>query len=488
MKIAKSFYILLLVLSFHACNDDALVSDVSVYTEEVVYTSGEQVVMTGRILALGKIAIEDHGFQIDSTENFSDPIIISLGEKNIPGRFVGQSDQLDLRVGYYCRSFITSEGITTFGNVLSFSTKSPGVIGFSPKEGNSNVQMVIEGRNLTADTKVIWNDKVIIPDAIIAETYVEFRAPPIDDTPFGYMKLVSKGDTLVLDEPFEYIIGVWTEEGELGDTRHNVRHIYFEDGDDFIYGLGVIQVDISNEIVVMDKASFQKTFLTFPGTATEGAFYADTYFGGGSANRVVAASQALNLSKDFWKYENLGFVQLADMPVELYMATALRSGDKLFVYGGERANRLINLSIYVYDILSNTWSTQSYSPVHILNSYPAFNIDDYHYFITADGSMHRYHFSSGTWDKVAKFPVAPKENGISIILNGEAYVGQQGTERSLFVYRPLSNIWRTKRNLSTNDFYFTMGAWADDNKIYISRSNSTNSTIRKLWSHDPYSF
>ena len=472
-----------------SCESDDITTDVSVFTEEIVFASGESAIMTGRVLAQGTTAVEDHGFQISTDENFTNPLIISLGEKDLPGRFVGEINQLDIRINYYCRAYITIKGETKTGNILDFSTLSPRAIDFTPKEGISNVKITVEGINLTADTKVLWNNIPVTPENIIAETFVEFRAPELQNEPVVEIKLVSRGDTLVLDEPFEYIIGTWTEEAELGDNGHNVRHIYFSDGDDFVYGLGVISVSLFEEVIVMDKTSLQKTFLSFPGTATEGAFYADTYFGSGSINRVPPSpTLPVSLTNEFWKYENMGFVRLADFPTKLYMAAALRSGDKLYVYGGEKENRLKNLAVYVYDIPNDTWATQSFSPFPIFNSYPAFNFGDFHYFITTYGIMHRHDYANGTWDRVADFPGTPKENGIAITLNGEVYVGQQGTDRTLYVYRPLSDTWRTKRSLPFTESYLTMGGWAGNDKIYVSRSNLNDPTIRKLWSHDPKGF
>ncbi len=488
MKILNSVFCITLTvaMSFLSCGKEEIVTDVAVFTEEVVYASGESVIMTGRMLAAGQIAVEDHGFQIDTDENFSAPVVVSLGEKEIPGRFVGETNMLDIRVRYFCRSYIVIDGEPRYGNVLEFFTLSPKAVGFTPQEGNPGITVTAEGRNLTNDTRIIWNGKVLTPDKISAETFVEFTVPPIENLPAVYFKLVSQGDTLTFDKPFEYIIGTWNLEGPLNDPDKNTRHIHFEDGDEFVYGLGLSRGIMTSLVQVLNKNTLQRTTLVFPGTPTEGAFFNKTYFGGGSANKVLSPVAQLTLSKEFWKYENQGFVQLADMPVGLYNAVCLVAGNEVFVYGGELANRNRNPFIYVYNISADSWSVHSATPQTFSNLYPAFNSGNFNYFVTPDRKTHRHNFVNDVWQTVANFPVIPKEDGISIELDGKIYVGMQSTDRSLYVYLPNSETWRTKRTQPGGLVsYNTIGAWTNNGLLYVVRTESSNFINRFYWSFDP---
>lgn len=472
-----------------SCNDGDLATDVSVFTEEVVFASGEMAVMTGRVLAQGEVAIEDHGFQIDTDENFPNPLVLALGEKTIPGRFVGQTAELDIHLDYFCRAYITTGDETTFGNVLPFSTLSPKALDFTPKEGNPGTTIIIEGRNLTADTKVIWNDETVItPLSITAETLVEFEAPALTDDPSIDLKLVSQGDTSVLNEPFEYIIGTWENLGTLTDPFKNTRHIFFEDGDDFIYGLGIANNILSPEVHILDKNSLQRNTILFPGTPVEGAFFHSKYFGGGSVKKVFSPNEPLDLSSQFWKYENQGFVQLPDFPNALYKAACLVANDKVYVYGGESISRVRVRSVYVFDTQTETWGTLSDAPISPLGSLPAFHLDGYNYFVLEDGTTHRHDPASDTWDTMAAYPKGPKEFGFSLILNDQAYVGMQGTDRGLFVYRPWNDTWRTKKSLPEILLFTMVGAWENDGKIFVSRVKESESSFRDLWSFDPDDF
>lgn len=470
------------------CVKDEISSDVSVFTEDIVYNSGEQVIMTGRILAQGLVDVSDHGFHISTDENFSNPITVSLGEKSVPGRFVGQTDQLMITVDYYCRTFIVSKGETILGNVLSFSTLAPAAIDFTPKEGNQNIKLIIEGRNITDDTKVLWGDKVINPDNITAETFIEIKVPPLESEPSVFISIVSQGDTSMMSTPFDYIIGEWTEVSPSDSPDKNTRHIFFEDGDDYIYGLGLAGTMLTSQVHILDKNTFQRTTTFFPSTAVEGAFFNKGYFGGGSTARVFNDEMAIPVSTEFWKYENQSFTPLADVPNGLYEAVALVANGKLYLYGGEENDRVKTRAVYVYDISTDSWSTLNQSPIFPHNSLPSFHIDSYNYFVTADGQTYRHDYQNDSWDTVADFPIEPKEYGLSLILDGNAYVGMQGSNRRFFVFRPQTNDWRSKTSLPNNNLFITQGGWLHNDLIYVDRVLTSDPEDRVIWSLNVDSF
>ena len=409
-------------------------------------------------------------------------------KKTIPGRFVGQTDQLDIHLDYFCRAFIVTAGETTFGNVLPFRTLTPQAVDFNPKEGTQNTNMLVEGRNLTADTKVLWNDMVIVPDNITAESLVEFKAPALSGNPLATIRLVAQGDTATINDPFEYIIGQWNEEGPVNLPTKNMRHVYFEDGDQFIYGLGIISSEVTRDVYVLDINSFQRTNLSFPGTPVQGAFFDKKYFGGGSINNTIFNGVQLNLSSEFWKYENQDFIQLQDMPVPLYRAVCLVVGDRLYLYGGEIENRQRNLAIYTYDIDQDTWSPLSFAPISPLNSLPAFNLGDYNYFVTENGTTYRHDYLNDEWEVVADFPIDPQDYGVSLTLNGQAYVGAQGSDRRMYTYRPADNTWRTKTSIPVLMPFTTGGGWADNDKIYVIRAEDSGGLNTVYWSLAPEAF
>lgn len=489
MKSANyTFLALLAILFLASCSEDDIATEVSVFTEEVVFSSGERVILSGRVLAQGEIAVTDHGFQIAEDENFGSPITISLGEKTIPGRFIGEYESLTISLDYYCRSFIVENGETTFGNVLPFATLSPIAIDFSPKEGGTNTKVTIEGRNLTADTKVFWNGQPINPNSISDETFVEISAPSLSDDPNIEIEIESQRSRLQLENTFDYIIGVWTEEGPLDDDSKNTEHIYFEEGDKIIYGLGLAQGDITNAIQILDKNSLQRSTTFFPGQPIVGACFHSGYFGGGSTQKVFANDLSLELTNAFWKYENQNFIQLADMPESLHKAIALRVDDKLYVYGGENASRMMNDRIFIYNINSNEWTTSSVAPIRSINEYPAFHLGGFNYIINEEGELWRHDYLNDEWQQMSDFPTTPKVDGISIVLNDKAYVGMQDINRRVYVYRPDSDTWRSKELLPEINPFNTLMGWKNNDKLFYARTPLNQVNNRVLWSLSPDEF
>ena len=85
---------------FSSCEEESQVTT-SLITEEVIYLSGERARVLGRIITNQNVDASDHGFYISENESFSQPIIISLGERVAPGRFIGETSELDIQKKYF---------------------------------------------------------------------------------------------------------------------------------------------------------------------------------------------------------------------------------------------------------------------------------------------------------------------------------------------------------------------------------------------------
>ena len=158
--IRYSFIFLLLSVLLVSCLEEEQL-ETRVISEQIVFVSGETAIFSGRIVSNGALAIEDHGYELSTTEDFSNPIIISLGEKSIPGRFIAETNQLEVSQSYFCRSFAIENGSTLLGNVLNFSTLKQVLVNFEPRIGRRGQIMRIEGSNLTDDSQVLFNGNII---------------------------------------------------------------------------------------------------------------------------------------------------------------------------------------------------------------------------------------------------------------------------------------------------------------------------------------
>lgn len=487
----NALLLLMSLLLFASCQSDDSDLEVSVFTEEVVFTSGEKVILTGRILTSEDVNVSEHGFHISDNEAFTNPITITLGQRSTPGRFVGEYNDLNIELAYYCRAFIVQGGEEKHGNILNFSTLSPRLIDFEPKEGVKNNRVTIEGVNITSDAIVLWNDKVITPSAIIEETFIEFSVPTAEVVPYAQIRVVAQGDTLSVPGRFEYIYGGWEEGGMIVDTNKNNNHIYFEDAEYFYYGLGINREFLgpSPKIFRLHKESLTRDVLNHNGLATEGSFYTTNgYFGGGSLNLVKNSDPSLLNNSEFYRLDGDATIQLKDVPRLLYKAVAYGHEDYVYVYGGEQQGRDRNTNVYRYDIASNNWNLMTTSPYGPLNEYPHFTVGSVNYFITEEGIMHGHDVMSDTWDTYASYPEEVKKDGINVVLNGLVYVGLQDISRKVFEYNPTENRWRKKKSNPTLDPSETLGTWIDNNQITIMRTNNGSGEDRFFWIFDPSVF
>ena len=158
-----------------SCQEDITMQTI-VLPENVLFVSGEKVRLAGRLIADSKLNVEDHGFQIALDNSFGSPITISLGTRNRPGRFLGETSGLINDTLYFWRPFIIVLGSTTFGETSEFSTLAPFVSSFSPALGFPGTFMIIDGRNLSEDVEVFFGSaqaqvKEVLSEARILEAF-----------------------------------------------------------------------------------------------------------------------------------------------------------------------------------------------------------------------------------------------------------------------------------------------------------------------------
>ncbi len=475
---------------FIACEEEAIIPP-SVFTEEVVFSSGEKVILSGRILSNEDVSLEDHGFQISESADFNSNLIVSLGERLVPGRFVSEYRDLDIQTDYFIRSYILLNGETIIGNTLLFSTLKPKVIDFSPKQGVQNNKIIIEGVNFTEDAFVLWNGDKLNVNSVTEESFIEFTVPSISDLPYAEIQLVNQSDTIQIVDRFEYIIGEWSDGGLLDDPFKNIEHIYFEDEDNFYYGLG-LSTEVSGpsqKLFKLNKETYTRTEIFFTGVVPVGGFYTkDGFFGSGSVGVVKNSDLSLNLLNGFYRYLDDEIIQLANSPVLLYRAAAISTEDAVYLYGGENQDRIPNSVIYKYTIATDDWSEIGMSPKAPSKSFPYFAIGNDHYFIFEDGSMMSHDIILNTWSSRANFPNEVERDGIALELNGNAYVGLQDISRRVFEYIANENRWKKLKTISDINPSITLGSWVNNDMITIMRANFGVGETRFFWTLDPKAF
>ncbi len=114
------------ILILYACKKIDLVRVAAVNTESVDNITSSQAKAYGTLIDLGQEeSVSDYGFcwAINKTPTVAD-FRESKGKTSVLGSFNYILNNLNVGTKYYVRAYVTSDGITTYGNVVTFETLS----------------------------------------------------------------------------------------------------------------------------------------------------------------------------------------------------------------------------------------------------------------------------------------------------------------------------------------------------------------------------
>lgn len=467
-----------LMLLVTACIEEEPQGPAQVVSEEVVFVSGQTAILTGRVLSKGEVFGSDHGFEISENEDFSDALVISLGEINIPGRFIGQTDQLNIQKSYVARSFLVEDGEIVYGNILSFTTLKPLLVSYEPKVAAEGNEIIISGTSFTNDTKVFFGDREITDFTLTDESIISFLVPKLEDEYLIDISLISQGETLVFDEAFEYIIGTWDFEGYFedaefpeGKTNRYFDINYLNNDSDFLVFNGYLGTSEVNETVYnIDLQNFDWDILAFDGDHTIGAFQAYPYFGMGSRQRVTPNSVQLFLSDKIYIYQDDSIELLTVAPDSLYSPVCNKIENKLHIYGGLNSSAVKSRWIFVYDLDSDTWIRDQLSPIDINNDLPNWSYNGNSYFITEIGEVWEHDVMMDAWSMVSHYPGKIGDRGFTTILEDRVFVGMFDGTVDIYELDANTFKWRTKNRLAGGFNNSTNAMWTHNDKIYVMRN------------------
>lgn len=492
MRITYITTYLFIILFSVQCIEDTT-TEFRVFTEDVLYVSGERLRSTGRVLSIGQEDIQDHGFIIASNESFTSPVFITLGPTNLVGRFVGETSALDFVTGYFCKAYLVVKGDTIFGNVKSFTTLGPSLEDYSPKLGLAGQRMIINGRNFTEDTKIFFDD---IPAEIIElnfESEVIVEIPEIGEDHLSRVSVRTLDRQLHFPDTFEYIFGKWEFVRDFPEEEQRSLTTYFVEGDEFILGLGQDGNFIdSNTFWAMDLNTFERREIPFDGEPMRGAFFSDGYFGVGLQGQGPF-SRVIN---DFYRYSNGTFEKLATPPFSgQYGKSAFTINNVLYVVGAAFEEATFKREVWAYDTATQQWTLHDEAPIDIIWLSSYFVGNDRAYFISNSGEVWEYDPASKDWRVVATFPGEAKQEAFNLVLNGKAYIGLQGNDWQTFTLNEI-NVWefdlqtykwRVKLDFPGNPTYRVNAFFHHADKLYIMRYDFRGGGHKKmeLWSFDP---
>lgn len=482
----KYFILLLSILLCISCRKE-IDGITSVRTENIVYVSGEQLVLTGRIISTGEVLVTDHGFQISEDESFSNPIIVTLGDKSVPGRFFGEATGLELATQYYVQAFAVVDGERLTGNILNFNTLDILLEDFSPTVGSPTQVITLRGLNFTADTKVLFDGVEAEILDITVESIIRVRVPARRDKIKVPITVVKGGASYEYEEPFEYIIGGWTmiDNFPASDNFYN-EVMNMQSEDQFLFGLGIVNNDQvpNTKTFLLDKNSGTWTSIDLPRGGVLSPFNAWPYFGNGAALRFGAAAETITTSSGFYEFNGSEFEYLGETPFSLHKAIAFNFKDELYVLGGSQSNREISQVMYKYNPVTKEWTGNDFVPIDVISDYPHFQHEDKFYIVGFEGEF--YSYDGEDWEQLEDVPFGAALRGINQVIGDRAFVGLTANSRVSWEYEILNKKWKQKTVFPGNFANSNVASWTEGNLIYVMRNNSSGAQgFIEIWVLDP---
>ena len=483
MQLLRTSFLFLILLAFWSCTqeDDA---PILVATEEVLFVGGDKIRISGRLLANREVFAEDHGFEFSTQASFANSIIVSLGEKSQPGRFIGEKSGFKLSQTYFVKAFATINGERLEGKVIELSTLAPAVSSFAPTYGLAGQELVILGKNFPEGTKVFFGNQ----EAPVLQNVFESKLTVKIPSPSGQIvvpiKLRIQDKEITLSTPFEYQAGKYTK---VSDFPGNVRiydNSYFSNAAGFHVGLGRIKLgDSYAGFQRFNPASGTWTEVEFPGNRRRFAFATANYLGGGA---LEPSRDQFVYDRSFWKINGSRFERLGDLPFNSRDALAVDWEGGLILFGGLDGASLL---VRVYDPVQRTWVTKRNAPVALGRNAAAFARATRVIVMGSNGQVWEYNPPLDSWQLLTTYP-GNKGQGYPVaeVIGNKAYLGLFRATQELWELDLETLKWKTKNQIIGLPQSITSGYFQYNGSIYFLRApeESVSGTLTmELYKFDP---
>ncbi len=491
MKYILRIFVPFVILGFIvACEENDKVES-RVVTEDILFIGSNKIRMSGRVLTIAVGGIQDHGFFVATDEEFTSPIIISLGERSVPGRFIGETEGLVLKSDYFIKSFISSKGNMIYGNTVPFTTLAPIIKDFSPKIGVTGQVLTITGSNFTEATEVFVGGSKAVISNIEFESIIKIRVPNITTSSLVDIMVIQGSEVLTFSTPFEYIVGNWEIVGTFINERSYFQSFFFQSDSKLVFGLGNSRGPggtLKNSMVwELDFNSLSWSELPSTGATVASAFAAEGFYGSGSKSTFFGGFVP---STEFWKFNAStgSFDQLETLPFAFSKSVGSLMGNELYLFGGNPPNLSDNFNYFKFDT-NGQWGLLGEAPIKISQDYPNFQFDNSMFFIEAGGGLYRYAPQGDNWTRVSNYPETVSLGGMGVVLNNKAYIGLFDNQKRIWEYDIALNSWKRKNPYPDNVRPINAAWWSYNNMIYILRSDiSPGGAVMNIWSFDPEGF
>ncbi|PRY86606.1 IPT/TIG domain-containing protein [Mongoliibacter ruber] len=483
-RVSSALVILVFAFSFFACEEQGEIAP-SIITEEALLVSGERMRLSGRIITTQNISATNHGFYISDNEGFSQPIIISLGERETPGRFIGETSGLTIEKNYFVKSFVDLPSETIFGNVVELQTLSPNVSEYSPNRGQPGMVVTINGVNITEDVKVFFGNVEAEVVSVDFETILRVRVPAIGDESTVPVRVVIQSKEIVFQEPFVYRTGVYTKISQFPGNIRFTEGVSLQESTTFYAGLGIVQPGTLNS--TFWKWTYGETEWTqvdSPSPPLRRAFSTKTFFGGGSD-----VPAAIPNNERFYKLENGEFIQLPDLDLLFINGVGFEIDEKLYLAGGDTGE---GTATFLVDTNTGDWEFVSHSPFKILSTDFSFTYQSKQYFIDPETrNLYYYDPNFNNWEIVGSYPGELGNNGggFAAVIGDKVFVGVGNRSNQMWELNMQTLEWDRKNDFTGSSLARVIGTYQIDDEIFILRSPETQvGGSIEFWKIEPNAF
>jgi len=483
----KKFFTHILLLSsilFSSCEEERSGS-FNVLTEEIVNVSGERVIIMGRIIAFQNIPMQDHGFYIAREEGFNQPVIFSLGPTDRPGRFTGEISGLDLGLTYFTKAFVVREGETLFGNTLIFETREAVFDDFQPRTQFPGEIITITGRNFGDDVEVFFGDQKAEIVQFEFGFRLRVRVPVFNNMVQVPIRVITRGNELSLDFPFNYVTGKYTLlESDLAEFRL-VDNIYFQQGNRFFVGLGMnINRTPSNFLWEYLPAEGIWKREVFPGSPHRRSTNSRTGFFGGGFQDINLSPMVYNDS--YWHYHGDDFVPISSPPFEFAESFGFMVQGQFYIAGGTLG---IGSVVYRYNPETGLWQIRPNLPFNVDSRMVHFVHDDKLYWIDMDKVLREYDLFTAQSRIISEYPSPFIEDfsdigGTSVVMGDKVYIGLYNNAKEFWELDMRDYVWTRKTIFPGITRATNAGIFQAEGKIYFLRTPEFDSSMQ-FWEFDP---
>ena len=483
MQLLRTSFLFFILLALWSCaqEDD---TPILVATEDVLFVGGDKIRISGRLLANREVLAEDHGFEFSTQASFANPIIISLGEKSQPGRFIGEKSGFKLSQTYFVKAFATINGARLEGKVIELSTLSPAVTSFSPTYGVAGQELVIQGKNFPEGTKVFFGNQ----EAPVLQNVFESRLTVKIPAPTGQIvvpiKIKVQDKEFTISTPFEYQAGKYTKVSDFPGGLRIYESTYFTNTSGFHVGLGKERFgDNYRRFQRFNPATGTWSEVSFPGNPRRLVFASPNYLGGGA---IETSRDVFSYDRSFWKINGSSFERLGDLPFNSRDALAVDWDGGLLLFGGLDGASLL---VRAYDPVQRTWSTRRNAPIPLGRNAAAFARATRVIVLGSNGQVWEYNPPLDSWQLLTTYP-GNKGQGYPIaeVIGSKAYLGLFRATQELWELNLETLTWKAKNQIIGLPQSITSGYFQYNGSIYFLRTpeeSVTGNLTMELYKFDP---